>query len=229
MVLGTDALTAGLFLAGQDIQRVKPEIVTRSCLLRRHHINRAATQIDGGSRGNADPGLRISAGERSFACLQQRGLPQLPDRRIVRVERVDAVVLGRDEDHIVGCTVDCQVRYVEWLRVDISIHEIREQASEFTGCYVRGSQDGLVCIQPGACIVSMPCGHTHTGGRRRIAYGNGCRAGYRGSPVGRARCIGRADTGANTLRAVHGDRPDSVVDDHGRRVRRCPCKRRGAA
>ena len=83
-----------------------------------------------------------------------------PERRrigtagIIRVEGIDAVMLRRQEDHIVRALVwDRNVRQIERLGVNITIHKLGKQFTESVCVDSCWSEHGLISVQSGPRIV----------------------------------------------------------------------------
>src|SRR6267154_3824682 len=88
-----------------------------------------------------------------MSCVQQRDLPQrsrIGPSVAIRIEGIDAVVLGGDEPHVMrtfsGDRNPCQI---QWLRIKITVHWIGKESSELRLIYVSGCEDRFVCIGSG--------------------------------------------------------------------------------
>src|SRR6267143_6307708 len=100
----------------------------------RDYIKSFPRSVDGGGPG--DPYLRRDVGLGDCGTLRHgdafRGIDKasLPDGRCalaVSIKRVDAVVLGGDEDYVARSAArNAEVRNIERLRVDLAIYVARE-------------------------------------------------------------------------------------------------------
>ena len=132
-----------------------------------------ADRIDHGSARDADFGddvvaprtdVRIAV-DRPGAGRRQVALPV--HRTRVGVERVDAVVLGRDVDDIVRAAGDRDLIHIQRLGKYVAVDGDGEQLAEGARADVARGESGLggVLSRPGIVIVVR--GHVHLGPNRR--------------------------------------------------------------
>ena len=139
--------------AGDDIDRVDPLDPARRFLSLGDEVDRSRGRIDDRRRGDADLRFEVVAAVRARGTDVER--PQRRGRRrVVGVEGVDGVVLGRDVDHVVDLRVGHrQTADVERLRIDLSVDGAREQQAELGGVDVGGRQLGLLQVRARASVV----------------------------------------------------------------------------
>ncbi len=159
--------------ARQQIQCVKPVHIVgdgpgRNFLGLGHRIKGIGGKIDRGRIGYPQFGAYIRTrgyllvGDGGHPGTQKADLPKgvgIGTRVVVRVESVDAVMLGADENHVVGRAIDVKVGNVKRLTKKISVHRMGENLAECGAVHVGGRQQGFVGIQPRAGSVVVPENH----------------------------------------------------------------------
>ena len=107
-----------------------------------------------------------------YRCMDEGAVPQGGDRRgSVSVEGIELIVLGSDEDYIVGRSPDCHIRHIQRLRVDLSIDVILDTFAELVHIDVAGIEDRLVELMTGATkIILIRCHCRVSRGQRRLLW-----------------------------------------------------------
>ena len=103
---------------------------------------------------------------------KHRGKPErirVADTVAVCIEGIYAVMFGRNEHHIVRLPADRHVGKIERLRVDVSVHGLREEFAKLRGVYIGRSQDGLIEILPSSRNVVAPGGNADLSFHRKNA------------------------------------------------------------
>ncbi len=123
------------------------------------NVERVGDRIDHRRGGDSDPGDQIGASEigrrhwrDSIFRIDETRMPKRR-ARLVGVERIDAVELGRDKDNVVHVVGHLQRGVVERLRINVAVNGIGEEQTERAGLHRRGSQDGLGKILAGPKII----------------------------------------------------------------------------
>ena len=116
---------AELFRARCDVQGVEVE---RAAVGNSQYVHGSRGDVDDGSAGDAD--RRRDA----FDIITRGGdsKADLPQRRalLVCVEGVDRIILRGDEHDVVICSLDAQLRDVQGLGINLTVHWIRTQFAE---------------------------------------------------------------------------------------------------
>ena len=141
-------------------------------------VHRVGREIDDRSAGDADfrddvGGGEVTVGNSGGAgrCAV-RGVEKsdLPERSAggVRVEGVDAVMFGGDEDDVVGAFAgDGDTLHIKGLCIDAAVNRIGEELAEIRGGDVGGSEDGFVGVGTGAQVVVVLRDDVHLRGKRQ--------------------------------------------------------------
>ncbi len=121
--------------AGCDIERVQPLMIVRAAVDRHgddiHRSVSAGGAVDHRRRSNADFRRDLIAAAivaRHLARAEQRHLPE--DRARIRIEGVNRVVLGGDENRVEGASSGTQRRQIQRLCVDSTINRQNAQQAE---------------------------------------------------------------------------------------------------
>src|SRR2546421_7260653 len=89
--------------------------------------------------------------------MDETDLPQrsgVGARTIVRVESINTVVLGRDEEDVMRAFVDDgHVRDIKRLGINVTVHGVGEQSAERRAIDIRKRQNGFIRILSGARVV----------------------------------------------------------------------------
>ena len=218
--------TAEQFRAEREIERVQAlVIVARSVFRHGHHVNRSirtARAINHWGGGHADFRSYLAATTIVRCCFARFQHRELPDRCAgIRVEGVDGIVFGSNDQHVVRAVVRAVVRNydvggVERFGVDQTIDRVETQLAKLRRGNVAGGQRGFCQVLSRACNVVVVgehvgsgwgCGiHRETNGvagctSRRVAdHDSILRATFRGR--GRSRgvaCRGRTSDRGRTL------------------------------
>jgi hypothetical protein len=96
-------------------------------------------------------GVEVMPISGSLAVGERGVLPELG--AVVRVERIDAVVLCYDVEDVVGLVLNDDGREVERLSVDFAVDGKKIQLAEGRGIHVRRREDGLVGVEACARVV----------------------------------------------------------------------------
>ena len=122
----------------------------------------------------------------------------------------------RNEDHVVCNAVDIYIRQVQRLRIDETVHRVREKLAERRGIHVGGSQNRLFEILPRAPdvvlrgrYIDLRLGHRrkdHCSHPRPCdPYGKTSGARCRVNPHGRAQCsITRFSAVSHSMLRLYG-------------------------
>ncbi len=153
--------------AGRDVDRVQP-LREHAVLFRaRHEVHRARGLIDRSGADDADVVDEVAIGATGLAdvgALERQDVGRrirvgdLPQRRggrrIVRVERVDAVVVGRDVDDVADADAGYgHAGHVQRLSVDLVVDRALKELAELTDVDGGRGQDGLIEIGAGAPVI----------------------------------------------------------------------------
>ena len=167
------------FGAGRHVQRVDAVVeirrvaddVSRESI----HVKRAGFGINHRGAGDADFGHNIRVTATGVAIAEWRGRAVgrqadivLPQNAVVRaqitvgVERVDRVVLGRHENHVVNALAgNRHIRHDQRFGIDVTVHGVGKQFAKCVGVHVCGRQPSFVDILPLARVVVMIRQHRH--------------------------------------------------------------------
>ena len=163
---------AGNFGAGRKVERVQPLVVITLAVFA--HANgeeravRALVAVDHRSRGDANlrrdlAAVVVIAGR--LAGAQNGGFPELGS--VIGVERIHAVVLGGNVEHIALLASHRHVGHEKGLGVDFAIDCIEGDLPELCRVHIAQCQDGLLRIQAVARVVVVVRGHVRRACRRR--------------------------------------------------------------
>src|SRR5579885_2192431 len=110
---------------------------------------------------SATPTVVTPGGSDETVMPERRGVPSGTG---IRVECVDAIVLGGHENNIVDAlTRNTHQGHVERLSIDLPVHRAREDLAEPGRIHVGKSQDGFLQVLPGTGEVIVIGGHAHLG------------------------------------------------------------------
>lgn len=143
---------------------MEPLDVSRAFFCLADDVHSVGGEVDGGSTSDADFGDDVcggkvavgnssSPGGRAVSGIEKSDLPER-SAGSVRVEGIDAVVFGGDEDDVVSALAgDGETLNVKRLSVDAAVNGIGEEFAEICGGDVRRSEDGFVGVGAGTQIV----------------------------------------------------------------------------
>ena len=166
---------------GADVDRVQP-LHERAVLFRaRDEVHRLRRGIDRRRAGDADVAGEVDVGAARLADVGARhrhdagrgiGVVDAPERRrrrlVVGVERVDAVVVRRDVDHVAQADAgDADAGDVERLRVDLIVDDALEQFAELADVHVGRRQQRFRGVRASACRVIVLRRHVRLRERTR--------------------------------------------------------------
>ena len=180
-----DDRARGLFRAGGDVERVQAMDEDAAFLRVRFDVHGSGCRVNDRSAG--DPNLRNQVGAADVRAaadrggaggcavrrVNQAGLPQrarVRSRIVVSVKRVHAVAFCGYENNVVRPFArDRYIGQIQRLRVDVSVHRLREELAEGTHGHVLRRQHRLIRIRAAAGVVVVVRRHVH------LRCGEGCR------------------------------------------------------
>ena len=86
-----------------------------------------------------------------LAGSHERNLPVL--HSIIGVERVDAVVLRGNVEHVVGANGNADAAGIEGLGVNLAVYRELKELSKLVAVDIAGGQDSLIQVLAGTSIV----------------------------------------------------------------------------